>query len=63
MPGSLTRKVIAPALAFTLALGIFAFALAFTIPRRWWYMFGAAGTRAIGLIMTNPIAIRTRCSS
>ena len=63
MPGSLARKVIALALAFTFALAVFAFALAFKVPRRWRYMFGATGTWAIGLMMAEPLAIRTNCTS
>ena len=63
MPGSFTRKVTALALAFTFALGVFAFALAFRISCSWRYMFGAARTRAIVSIVAISFAIRTHHSS
>ena len=63
MPGSFTRKVTALALAFTFALAVFAFALAFKISCSWRYMFGAAGTQAIGFIVAISFAIRTHHSS
>ena len=54
MTGAFTRKV--TALAFTLA-AVFAFAFTLGVPRRWWYVLGASGTRAIRLIMANSSAI------
>ena len=64
MTGPFSRKVIALALAFTFALAVcaFAVALAFRVPRLWWYVLGACGTWTIGLVMADPFAIRADCS-
>ena len=59
MPGPFTRKVITlAALAFTFAHGVFAFAFALGILWGWGYVLGAAGTRAIGLVVAKSFAIR-----
>ena len=66
MAGTFTGKVTALALAFAFALAaVFAFAFAFAlgIPRRWWYVFGASGTRAIRLIVADSFAIGADSSS
>ena len=62
MTGTFTEKVTALALAFAFALAIFAFAFALGVPRRWWYVFGASGTRAIRLIVANSFAIGANSS-
>ena len=62
MAGTFTGKVAALALAFTFALAVFAFAFALGVPRRWWYVFGASGTRAIRLIVANSFAIGANSS-
>ena len=62
MTGDFSRKVAALALAFTFALAVFAFAFALRVPRLWWYMFGASGTRAIRLVVADSFAIGTNCS-
>ena len=62
MTGTFTRKVTALALAFAFALAVFAFAFALGVPRWWWYVFGASGTRAIRLIVANSFAIGTNSS-
>ena len=62
MTGTFTGKVTALALAFAFALAVFAFAFALGVPRRWWYVFGASGTRAIRLIVANSFAIGANSS-
>ena len=62
MTGTFTGKVAALALAFAFALAVFAFAFALRVPRRWWYVFGASGTRAIRLIVANSFAIGANSS-
>jgi hypothetical protein len=62
MTGTFSRKVAVLALAFAFALAVFAFAFAFRVPRRWWYVFGASGTRAIRLIMADSFAVGANCS-
>ena len=62
MAGTFTGKVTALALAFAFALAVFAFAFALGVPRRWWYVFGASGTRAIRLIVANSFAIGANSS-
>jgi hypothetical protein len=62
MTGTFTGKVTALALAFAFALAVFALAFTLGFPRRWWYVFGASGTRAIRLIVANSFAIGANSS-
>ena len=62
MARSFSGKVAALTLAFAFALTVFAFAFALGVPRRWWYVFGASGTRAIRLVVANSFAIGANSS-